>query len=144
MDDNDKGDALHEENEGMITGLLQEDLLNLFATPTWGEHLKNEDVTCMDLVKTWTDQVVPITKIVPKVVLVAEALFVMEVLSVAEVVSIIEAVFVAEAQSVIKVVFVPRAVSITEVMLLPKAMLIIVVMSIAKVVCLSLGLYPLP
>lgn len=83
MDDNDKGDALLKENEGMITELQQEDLLNLYTTPTWGEQLKNEDVTCMDLVKTWIDQVVP------KVVPVIEALSVEEVLSIVEVVSII-------------------------------------------------------
>ncbi len=140
MDDNNKGDSLHEENEGMITGLLQEDLLNLSTTPTWGEHQKNEDVACMDLVKTWMDQVVPITKVVP----VVEALSVVEVLSIVKVVSIIEVVSVVEAQSIIKAMSVIKIVFVFEAVSVIKAMSIIVVMSIAKVTCPSLWCYPSP
>lgn len=124
MVNNNKGDALHEENEGMIIGLLQEDLLNISSTPTWGEHQKNEEVVFIDLMKKWIDQVVSISEIVP------------EVVPIIEFVSIIEVVSVTKAQSFIDVVFIPKAMFVTE------AMSITEVIFFSKVVCFSPKLCP--
>ena len=60
IDGSNKDDALHQK-EDIITGPLQEELLKLSTTPTGGEHQKTEEVARMDLVKTCTDQVMPVT-----------------------------------------------------------------------------------